>query len=415
MFDAARDRAVSGLTERDRRLAHEIAAGVLRRRRALDRELRQALGTRWRTTEPELKDLLRIGTYQLRHLTRVPAYAALHSTVEAARTLGRSRAGFVNAVLRRLARGGGESGDSGDHRPGYSPPSPLSASPGQRPDPDALARQHSHPAWLVRRWLHRYDAPTVEALLRHDNRQPPLVIQPTGWPRERLVRALERAGHAWTSLGEQAPGLVLRGVRPTDLPGFGEGGFVVQGPAQARLLAHAAVPAGARVWDCCAAPGGKTAILACRGPVAASDRASHRMARLADTVRRAAPGVAIFAADARHPPLGACSMDVVWLDAPCSGTGMIARHPDARWRLSPRRIELLQRLQETLLDGVAPVVRPGGLMIYSTCSLEPEENEQQVEAFLRRRPEYRRASADLALLPTHTGSDGGYVAVLRRN
>ena len=109
-----------------------------------------------------------------------------------------------------------------------------------------------------------------------------------------------------------------------------------------------------------------------------------------------------------------CSVDAVWLDAPCSATGLIARHPDARWRLSPRRIDVLRQLQHALLDGVAPVVRAGGLMIYSTCSLEPEENAQQVDAFLQRRPEYRRDRTDLAVLPTDTGSDGGYVAVLRR-
>jgi 16S rRNA (cytosine967-C5)-methyltransferase len=407
LFDTARDRAVSGLAERDRRLAHEIAAGVLRRRPALDRELHQALGSHWRTTEAELKDLLRIGAYQLRHLTRVPAYAAVQSTVAAASTLGRSRVGFVNAVLRRLAAGGQTDqadGRTDERAEGWN----------DRPA-DGLARRYSHPAWLVRRWLDRYDAAAVEALLRHDNRHPPLVIQPAAWPRERVIEALEHAGHAWTSAGEQAPGLALRGVRPTELPGFGEGAFVVQGPAQARLLAHAAVPDGVRVWDCCAAPGGKAAMLARRGPVAASDRGAGRLARLAETMRRAAPGVVTFAADARRPPLGECSMDAVWLDAPCSATGTIARHPDALWRLSPRRIEVLGHLQGALLDGVAPVVRPGGLMIYSTCSLEPEENEQQVEALLHRRPEYRRARADLTLLPTDTGSDGGYVAVLRRS
>jgi 16S rRNA (cytosine967-C5)-methyltransferase len=413
LFDTARDRAVSALGEQDRRLAHAIAAGVLRRRRALDRELRQALGGRWHTTEPELKDLLRIGTYQLRHL-RVPAYAAVQTTVAAAGTLGRARVGFVNAVLRRLADGRA-GGPTDGPRDEWSD-GPADRVTARSPNAAAgLARQYSHPAWLVRRWLERYDAPTVTALLQHDNRHPPLVIQPAAWPLEHLTQALERAGHAWTSAGGQAPGLALRGVRPAELPGFAEGAFVVQGPAQARLLAHAAVPPGATVWDCCAAPGGKTAMLARRGPVAASDRRADRMGRLRETVRRTAPGVVLFAADARRPPLRPGSVDVVWLDAPCSATGMIACHPDARWRLSPRRIEVLRRLQGALLEGVATVVRPGGLMIYSTCSIEPEENEQQVEALLRGRAEFGRARADLTLLPTDTGSDGGYVAVLRRS
>jgi 16S rRNA (cytosine967-C5)-methyltransferase len=409
LFDSARDRAVSGLGERDRRLAHAIAAGVLRRRRALDRELHQTLGAQWRTTEPELKDLLRIGTYQLRHLSRVPPYAAVQSTVAAAHMLGRSRVGFVNAVLRRLADGRTDGRADGwtDGPPDHPTTRPLQGAAG-------LARRYSHPAWLVRRWLDRYDARTVEALLRHDNRQPPLVIQPAAWSADQLAAALDRAGHHTVTVGEHAPGFALRGVRPTELPGFAEGGFVVQGPAQARLLAHATVPAGLLVWDCCAAPGGKATMLARRGPVLASDRSRGRVGRLRDTVRRAAPDVVTFAADARHPPLGACSVDAAWLDAPCSATGLIARHPDARWRLSPRRIATLRHLQRALLDGVAPVVRAGGLMIYSTCSLEPEENVQQVDAFLARRPEYRRDRADLAVLPTDSGSDGGYVAVLRR-
>lgn len=395
LFDAARDEALAGLSERDRRLAQEIAAGVLRSRRVLDRELKGVLGGRWRTTDPELRDLLRIGTYQLRHLTRVPPYAAVQSTVEAAKPLGRKRAAFVNAVLRRVgaAEGGPPAAEAGDAA-------------------SALARRYSHPDWLVRRWLARHGWAATEVLLSHHNARPPLVIQAARWPRERLERALTLAAVPWCEAGG-ADGLIVESRRPRQLPGFEDGAFIVQGPGQARLLAHAQIPAGARVWDCCAAPGGKAVALGGRGPVLASDRGAARLARLAETVRRAARSVSVFAADARRPPFPAGSLDAVWLDAPCTATGTMGRHPDARWRGSPRRLELACRLQAALLDGVAPVVRTGGLLVYSTCSLEPEENEAQVEAFLSRHPAFLRERDDLTVWPPDTGSDGGFVAVLR--
>ncbi|MBI2616044.1 MAG: hypothetical protein HYW52_10310 [Gemmatimonadetes bacterium] len=276
-----------------------------------------------------------------------------------------------------------------------------------------LAERYSHPEWLVRRWLGRYGEAATEALLAHYNMRPPLVIQTARWPRERIERALAAARVEW----RDAPGgygLVVQGSRPRELPGFAEGGFIVQGPGQARLLTHAAVPAGARVWDCCAAPGGKAVALSARGPVLASDRGSARLARLAETVRRAAPMASVFAADARQPPLAAGSVDAVWLDAPCTATGTMGRHPDARWRVSPRRLEVARRQQATLLDGVAAVVRSGGLLVYTTCSLEPEENQAQVEAFLSRHPAFGRDRDDLAVWPPDTGSDGGFIAVLRR-
>ena len=396
-FEVARDQTLSGLTDRDRRLAHEIAAGVLRSRRALDREIREVLGTRWGTTNAELRDLLRIGTYQLRHLERVPAYAAVQSTVDAAKPLGKKRAAFVNAVLRKVA---------GMRAPARTPT--LTAA-------QALADGYSHPEWLVRRWIGRYGPAAAEALLAHVNQRPPLVIQPARWPRERLEQSLTAAGIQW----RPAPGgfgLVVERSQPRLLPGFDDGAFIVQGPGQARLLAHAGIPPGARVWDCCAAPGGKTVALSARGPVLASDRSRAGITRLKETVRRTGGrAVDLFTADALQPPLAPGSVDAVWLDAPCTATGVMSRHPDARWRLSPRRLEVACRRQAALLHAVAGVVRPQGWMVYSTCSLEAEENESQVDAFLQGNPAFVRDRADLLIWPPASGSDGGFVAVLRRS
>ena len=148
--------------------------------------------------------------------------------------------------------------------------------------------------------------------------------------------------------------------------------------------------------------------------VLASDLRRRRLKRLRETLQRVRSRAWVFAADARIPPLGERSVDAVWLDVPCSATGTFARHPDARWRISPRRIAVLARRQRELLEGVARVVRPGGLLVYSTCSLEPEENEDPVNEFLSSHTDFRRGQEDLFLFPPDTGSDGGYLAVLRR-
>jgi 16S rRNA (cytosine967-C5)-methyltransferase len=198
------------------------------------------------------------------------------------------------------------------------------------------------------------------------------------------------------------------------LPGYRDGAFVVQDPVQVRLLEFAAIPDGARVWDACAAPGGKAAVLAGRCKVVASELRRDRLERLGDTLARTAPDVPVLLADAARPPLRPGATDVVLVDAPCSATGTMARHPDARWRLSADQIERAARWQAAILDGVAPVVGPGALLLYMTCSLEPEENERQVNGFLERHPEFEREGDDLSIFPPDEGTDGGYAARMRR-
>jgi 16S rRNA (cytosine967-C5)-methyltransferase len=203
-------------------------------------------------------------------------------------------------------------------------------------------------------------------------------------------------------------------VRVHELPGYADGAFVVQDPAQALALEHAAVPAGSLVWDACAAPGGKAARLASTCRVLACDPRRVRLPRLVDTVRRAAPEVWVACADALAAPVRPERFDAVLLDAPCSATGTIAKHPDARWRLSARRIQRLVALQAGLLDAAATAVRPGGMLAYLTCSLEQEENVEQVEAFLGRHPAFRRTKDDLVLFPPDRGTDGAFAARLER-
>ncbi len=214
--------------------------------------------------------------------------------------------------------------------------------------------------------------------------------------------------------------------RPEELPGFAEGAFVVQDPAQALLAWYADLPPGVTLYDAAAAPGGKTIALGREARmVVAGDVNRLRVGRLAHNLRRAGSGREYpVVADAHRPPLR--QVAAVLLDAPCLGTGTFARHPDARSRVTREALERLQGLQAELLERVSDVVGPGGLLVYSTCSLEPEENELQVERLLARHPEFHREPSetfpsglmsedgDLMILPQRHEMDGAYAARLRR-
>ncbi|HKV75484.1 MAG TPA: 16S rRNA (cytosine(967)-C(5))-methyltransferase RsmB [Gemmatimonadales bacterium] len=409
-FDVARDRAVAELSDRDRRLAHELAAGVLRQQNRLDDALAPLVTRGLASLDPKLHRILRLGAYQLLALDRVPAHAAVSVAVDLARQVGGDRAaGFVNAVLRRVSRTG----------------SAAIAEPKASGEADRLAHRFSHPAWLVSRWLDRYGPKEAESLLEWNNRRPDLVVQPARDSQDELLERFERDGLD-AQLAPWGAGLVLAGGQPKDFPGYAEGAFVVQDPAQALVVRFAGLGAGATVLDACAAPGGKTIALGrTTARVIAADLDQDRVKRLAGNLHRAGrEGLWAVVADAAAPPVRA--VDAVLLDAPCLGTGTFARHPDARNRVRPAALRQLAERQAVLLDGIASVVVPGGLLIYATCSLEPEENEIQVTSFLARHPEFRRESSttvppellspagDLSLFPPRHGTDGAYAARLRR-
>ena len=319
--------------------------------------------------------------------------------------IGEKAARFANAVLRGV---GGRA-----------------APPAEDADPAAhLARLHSHPVWLVRRWLARFGPEQTAALLEWNNRRPPLVLQPARLPLEELQRVLWQGGVG----ARRAPfdaGLVVEGARPALLPGYQEGAFMVQDAAQALVARFAACPPGATIYDACAAPGGKSLALGLTASrVVAADLRRARVERLAENLARAGNGRAFaVVASALQPPLR--QADLVLLDAPCLGTGTLARHPDARWRVSPDALTRLVAEQGRLLDAVATVVRPGGWLVYATCSLEPEENEEQVRRFLEQHPGFTRdpspmppgletPAGDLFLLPHRDGTDGAFAARLRK-
>jgi len=401
---AARDGAVTTLAERDRRLAYELSAGVLRRQAELDRALDLD------RADPRLHDVLRLGAYQLRCLTRVPRHAAVSTSVELAReTAGESVAGYVNHVLRAMAR------DAGSEMRDASTP--------------------SHPGWLVARWQARFGGAETERLITWNDTKPSVIIQPARWDATRVREAFLRAGigvedapfGAGLRLGATHP--ASRIPPPPQLPGFTEGAFIVQDPAHALVARYAAIPPGSMVYDACAAPGGKAVALERMGArVVAGDARPDRLPRLKGTARRAGVAIRCLAADLEAAPLGSGSLDAVLVDAPCSATGTMARHPDARWRLTPELFPRAAARQARLLDAAAPLVRKGGgLLIYATCSLEPEENTAVVEDFLSRHPDFARAPAlagvsaelltakgDFQSLPQRHGIDGAYAARLAR-
>lgn len=410
-FDAALDPAFRQLDAADRRLAHELAAGVLRRQSDLDARLIPLVRHGWGNVEPVLRDVLRLGAYQLSALDRVPVHAAVSVSVDLARQVGGSKAaGFVNALLRNL---GGRA-----------------AAPSLALDPAAhFAAIHSHPAWLVERWIARYGQRDAVALMEWNNAKPPVVLQPARMSADELEelwrnRGIEVERRSLEYGASPSPFFPSPFSRISDLPGYAEGGFYVQDPAH-RLVADLAAMPGARIYDACAAPGGKSLALGQSAALVVSGDRRDRVPRLRENLARAGSGREhAIVADAAHPPVR--GMDVTLLDAPCLGTGTFARHPDARWRVTLEALSRLVANQALLLDAVADTVRPGGWLVYATCSLEPEENEQQVERFLERNAQFVRdprtdmpqryltASGDLQVLPFRDGMDGAYAARLRR-
>jgi 16S rRNA (cytosine967-C5)-methyltransferase len=401
-FSEARDRCLAALDTRDRRLAHELSAGVLRRQADLDRSIDLSRADR------RLHDVLRLGAYQLRFLTRVPAHAAVSTSVDLARAeAGDSAAGYVNQALRRIA--------------------------GARRQVSGAGK--SHPEWLVRRWAAQFGAADAERLIAWNDTRPVLTLQPVRWGVETLARRLEQEGvHTVTApfgagLRPVTPTPDTRHLAPRDLPGYAAGAFIVQDPVHALICRYAAIPRGRLVYDACASPGGKAVMLERLGArVLAGEVRRDRIPRLADTVRRAGVAIHVCAADLLAAPLPPDGADAVLVDAPCSATGTIARHPDARWRLRPRVIARAATRQRALLDAAAGLVRPGGVLIYATCSLEPEENEAIVTDFLTRRSAFGRApvpdaapaalltsDGDLLALPHRHGVDGAYAARLVRS
>ncbi|MBX9928041.1 MAG: hypothetical protein K2X99_03935 [Gemmatimonadaceae bacterium] len=412
LLDVAFERDATGLDSRDRRWAQELVYGLLRRRGWIDAALQARVSGGLARLDPDLLDLLRAGTYQLIAMGSVPPYAAIAQTVELVKLRhGMGASKLANAVLRRVDR-------ERDALVTDVPSDPI----------DALAVAYSHPRWLVSRWVARWGAAAAEALLESNNHEAPLILRPWGMVREQLEAALEAAEVQVADTVLVADSIRINGHPALhDLAPFAQGHCFVQDPAATLVTRYAALPAGARVADLCAAPGGKSLELARTARfVASADRSSPRLTRLRATLERLdAPNIAPVVADALTPPFAA--MDAVLVDAPCTGTGTFRRHPDARWRLKISDLATLAATQRAILASCASTVRVGGLLIYSTCSLEAEENDVQVDDFLAARKDFVLEpppegavpaecldAGRLRVLPHLHGADGAFAARFRR-
>jgi 16S rRNA (cytosine967-C5)-methyltransferase len=412
LLDPAFERGAMPLDARDRRWTQELIYGMLRRRNWIDAVLAARVRGGLARLDPDVIDLLRLGVYQLLHMGSVPAYAAIAQTVELAkRRHGIGASKLVNAVLRRVDR----------ERDALDVPAPT--------DPiDALALECSHPRWIVARWVARWGAAETRALLTANNGEAPVILRPYGISCEQLEATLESAGVHVEDVPLVRDSIQLGGgVSLTELGAYRQGLFFVQDPASTLVTRYAAIASGSVVADVCAAPGGKTLELA-RDAVAvvAGDRSFTRMQRAVAGFNRVdARNIHPIVADARHPALR--PVDAVLVDAPCTGTGTFRRHPDARWRLKISDLAVMAALQRSILRAAASIVKPGGLLVYATCSLEPEENDAQIESFLAEGSDWRlEPPADgavphavldagrLRLLPHRHGVDGAFAARLRR-
>ena len=397
MLDASFDRRTARFDARDRRWTRELVYGLLRKRAILDAYLQQRVKGGLGRIDADLVDLLRLGSYQLLMMGSVPPYAAIGQTVELAKRrhgLGASK--LVNAVLRRLDR---------DREQLSLPPSDDVV--------EALALELSHPHWLVARWVARWGRDETQRLLVANNVEAPLIARPVQVVREQLEASLEESGvHV-----EDAPllrdSLVLAGpiASLAELSAFRKGQFHLQDPASTLVTMYAGVSPGSVVADVAAAPGGKSVELSrVAQRVYASDLSFARLRRVKENIDRLElTNIFPFVADARHP--SGREVDAVLLDAPCTGTGTFRRHPDARWRLKPSDLAVAASLQRELIRAAAKQVKPGGLLIYSTCSLETEENDAIVESFLRDHPSWRLEPPPAGSVPP-TVVDGGYLRVL---
>jgi len=367
--DRSLDRALRATpwSDSDRRLITEIVYGTLRRRGSLDRSLAPYCRPSWRRLQVPVREAIRMGAYQAGFLRTVPSRAAVHATVGA--VAGRAASGLVNAVLRSWLRDGARLDTGGED----------------------LAARLEAPGWLVQRWLQRYGLECTERWFEAAL-QPALssvrihtaVIDP-----EAAVAALARQGVATEPASWSERVLRIRGGRPLAVREVRDGKLTLRG--EAGQIVAGLLPAGGRcVLDTCAGRGGKTVQLAEEHPgagcIVAADTRVDALRRCLRASRRAGTEVAAIAADMSGPVPLRGRFDRILVDAPCSGLGTLRRHPEIRWRARPRRLRRQAVLQARILTSAAALLTPGGLLLYTTCSTEPEENEGVLEAVLDKRP-----------------------------
>jgi len=366
----------SGISRRDGALLSELTYGTLRWRGRIDAHLQELIRRPLHKTDPFLRNLLRIAIYQISFLDRIPDYAAVNAAVAIAKLhRGGQAAGFVNAVLRRYLR----------EQPKAAQPDP------ERAAVSALADYWSHPKWLIEKWRDYVGEGEIAALLQANNQEAPLVLRANilRTTREDLLRIFEREGIYATATRWSPQGIRVRFKAAIDqLPGFGAGLFQVQGEAS-QLVSYLLRPEpGERVFDACAAPGGKTTHIAelmqDRGEIVAGDISRRGLRKVEENAQRLGlSSICTLLSDAGKPSLGdAEPYDRIVVDAPCSGLGTLRSHPEIKWKRSEADLKRLTQVQQTILRSAAARLKLGGVLVYSTCTLTPDENEHIVQQFL---------------------------------
>ena len=373
--------AFQKLSTQDHALATELVMGILRWRSRLDDEIARASSQKLSKLDLEILIALRLAVYQFHFLDRIPARAALHESVELVkRARKRSAAPFVNAVLRKLSTNVTDK-ETQTGSLSSSTPSAVNSS-----SPQSTAAAWSHPLWLVERWIHEYGLAAAQQVCQHDQSTPTTTIRlrvPTA-DAELMTEGIELLPGAFLSTARR---LASGDITKTRL--FRERGVVIQD--EASQLVAALVGTASRILDCCAAPGGKTLAIADHNPeaiITAVELYPHR-ARLLQELLQPAAHTQIITADARTLPVSE-PYDRILADVPCSGTGTLARNPEIKWRLTPEDLAELHDRQIAILHSALTHLRPGGRLIYSTCSLEKEENEDVVEYILANNDHVRR-------------------------
>jgi 16S rRNA (cytosine967-C5)-methyltransferase len=382
------------LSDRDRALAHALVYGVLRWRRRLDGVIARHSKRPLAKIDGRLLNVLRIGLFQILLMERIPASAAVNTAVELAKaTAGAWSGGFVNGILRSVLR------DPSAPMESYLPADPLAR----------LGVEASFPDWMLRRWAQRLGLDEARRMCQALNQLPPMVLRTNTLrtPREALLSALAPRAEAVRPTAHARDGVRLEGVTASfiDTQAFRDGWFQVQDEA-AQLVGELVAPQkGETVLDACAGLGGKTGhlaqMMANQGSLWAADREAHKLQTLAAEMERL--GVSMVtpkAVDWQTASLadGWPRFHRVLVDAPCSGLGVIRRHPDAKWNIDKRNLAAFGQRQLDLLGRLAPLVRPGGLLVYAVCSLEPEETREVVEGFRERFPEWA-VDRDLTEVP----------------
>lgn len=365
------------LSLRDRALLTQLVYGALRWRGTIDWHLSRYLSRPLPDMDSYLRNLLRLALYQLLFLDKVPDYAAVNEGVEQAKKYGGKRAGgMINAVLRRILR----------EKDRLTYPKPEV---GLVP---YLSARWSHPEWMIKRWLEYFGSEEVNLLLEANNREAPLILRANclRGSRQTLLETFLKAGLEAAATPWSPQGICVKGSAGVEeLPGFAEGLFQVQGEAS-QLVGYLLDPKpGERILDACAAPGGKTTHLAelmkDRGELVAVDISARGLEKLKQNVQRlnlrSIRSIHVDVLQRLKGPLAA-PYDRILLDAPCSALGTLRSHPEAKWHKSEADIERLGKVQKRFLRNLAAYLKPGGILLYATCTLTREENEETVEDFL---------------------------------